>query len=120
MDSYKVFATVLDTEEDAPDIIWNMDMRKRLLDHLTSELEMYVRARASDSKALYVHTPRAPIYYPELAGKFTFFFCIHCNEWLLLLIRNILSLAQVLKHVLVVSPYFCGQSISWWSDQILS
>jgi len=69
MDSYKVFATVLDTEEDAPDIIWNMDMRKRLLDHLTSELEVYVRARASDAKAIYLHTPRAPIYYPELAGK---------------------------------------------------
>lgn len=71
MDSYKVFATVLDTEEDAPDIVWNMDMRKRLYEHLTSELEVYVRSRANDCRALYVHTPRAPIYYPELAGKFT-------------------------------------------------
>lgn len=70
MDSYKVFATVLDTEEDAPDIIWNMDMRQRLVDHLTSELEPYVRARSSDPMALYVHTRRAPLYYPELAGKF--------------------------------------------------
>ena len=70
MDSYKVFATVLDTEEDAPDIIWNMDMRQRLVDHLTSELQPYVRARASDPMALYGHTRLAPLYYPELAGKF--------------------------------------------------
>ncbi|KAG0590844.1 hypothetical protein KC19_1G130600 [Ceratodon purpureus] len=67
MDSYKVFATVLDTDEDAPDIIWNMDMRQRLVDNLSSQLEPYVRARASDSMALYVHSRRAPVNYPELA-----------------------------------------------------
>lgn len=63
------FAAVVAKEHDEPDIIWNMDMRQRLLDHLTSELEQYVKFRASDSMALYVHNPQAPLYYPELAGK---------------------------------------------------
>lgn len=66
MDSYRVFAGVLDTEQDAPDIIWNKAMRQRLLDHLTHELEPFVRARATNSMALFVHTPRTPIFYPEL------------------------------------------------------
>lgn len=70
MDSHRLFASVLNTEQDAPDIIWNKDMRQRLLDHLTSELEPYVRARASDPMAPYLHIPRPRIDYPELAGKF--------------------------------------------------
>lgn len=69
MDSYKLLASILDTEQDAPEIIWNMDMRRNLVDHLTRELEPYVKFRASDPMALYVHTSRAPIHYPQLAGK---------------------------------------------------
>lgn len=76
MDSYRVFAGVLDTEQDAPDIIWNKAMRQRLLDHLTHELEPFVRARATNSMALFVHTPRTPIFYPELVGKFR----VHCSH----------------------------------------
>lgn len=67
MDSYKLLASILDTEQDAPEIIWNMDMRRNLVDHLTRELEPYVKFRASDPMALYVHTSRAPIHYPQLA-----------------------------------------------------
>lgn len=70
MDSSRLFASILDTEQDTPDVIWNMDMRERLLDHLTSELEPYVKSRASDPMAPYVHTPRDPLHYPELTGKF--------------------------------------------------
>lgn len=65
-----LFASILDSQQDTPDVIWNLDMRQRLLDHLTSELEPYVKSRANDPMAPYVHTPRAPIYYPELTGKF--------------------------------------------------
>ncbi|KAG0579697.1 hypothetical protein KC19_4G117600 [Ceratodon purpureus] len=61
-----LFASILDSQQDTPDVIWNLDMRQRLLDHLTSELEPYVKSRANDPMAPYVHTPRAPIYYPEL------------------------------------------------------
>lgn len=70
MDSHRLFASVLNTEQDAPDVIWNNSMRQRLLDHLTGELEPYVRARAYDPMAPYLHEPRPRIDYPELAGKF--------------------------------------------------
>lgn len=42
-------------------------MRKRLLDHLTTELESYVKFRATNPLALYIHVPRTPLAYPELA-----------------------------------------------------
>lgn len=70
MDSHRLFASVLNTEQDAPDVIWNKSMRQRLLDHLTGELEPYVRAHANDPMAPYLHKPRPRIDYPELVGKF--------------------------------------------------
>lgn len=81
MDSYRLFASILNNEQDTPDIIWNKDMRQRLLDHLTSELEPYVKARASDPMAPYVHTPRPRIDYPELAGKYRVDVLFHFCEW---------------------------------------
>jgi len=63
------FLSQLDSEQDGPEVIWNMEMRQLLLDHLTSELESYVKFRAADPLALYIHDPKAPLAYPELAGK---------------------------------------------------
>lgn len=63
------FLAQLDSEQDGPEVIWNLEMRQRLLDHLTSELESYVKFRAADPLALYIHVPKAPLTYPELAGK---------------------------------------------------
>ncbi|XP_057836865.1 uncharacterized protein LOC131047061 isoform X1 [Cryptomeria japonica] len=61
------FKTILDSESNAPEVIWNSDMRERLLEHLTNVLEPYVKFRASDSLALYIDSPKAPLEYPELA-----------------------------------------------------
>lgn len=44
-------------------------MRQRLLEHLTSGLESYVKFRATNPLALYVHVPKYPLTYPELEGK---------------------------------------------------
>ena len=63
------FLAQLDSEQDGPDVIWNLEMRQRLLDHLTSELESYVKFRAADPLALYIHVPKSPLTYPELEGK---------------------------------------------------
>lgn len=63
------FLAQLDSEQDGPEVIWNLEMRQRLLDHLFSELESYVKFRAADPLALYIHVPKAPLTYPELAGK---------------------------------------------------
>lgn len=60
------FSAHLDSEQDGPEVIWNSDMRQRLLDYLTSELESYVKFRATDPLALYIHVPKAPLAYPEL------------------------------------------------------
>ncbi|KAH9562610.1 hypothetical protein CY35_05G081400 [Sphagnum magellanicum] len=61
------FMALLDSEQNGPEVIWNTEMRKRLLDHLTTELESYVKFRATDPLALYIHVPRTPLAYPELA-----------------------------------------------------
>jgi DnaJ family protein C protein 13 len=61
------FMALLDSEQNAPEVIWNLEMRKQLLDHLTTELESYVKFRATDPLALYIHIPRTPLAYPELA-----------------------------------------------------
>lgn len=82
MESYRLLASVLNTEHDTPDIIWNKDMRQRLLDHLSNELEPYVKARASDPMAPYVHILRPRIEYPELAGTCSGDFLFHFCEWL--------------------------------------
>ena len=50
-------------------MIWSAEMRERLLDHLKAELEPYVKFRASDPLALYIHIPKAPLMYPELSGE---------------------------------------------------
>lgn len=63
------FSAHLDSEQDGPEVIWNSDMRQRLLDYLTSELESYVKFRATDPLALYIHVPKAPLAYPELEGR---------------------------------------------------
>jgi DnaJ family protein C protein 13 len=60
---------LLDSEQNGPEVIWNTEMRKRLLDHLTTELESYVKFRATNPLALYIHVPRTPLAYPELAGR---------------------------------------------------
>ncbi|XP_024368115.1 uncharacterized protein [Physcomitrium patens] len=60
------FSAYLDSEQNGPEIVWNLEMRQRLLDHLTSELESYVKFRATDPLALYIHVPKAPLSYPEL------------------------------------------------------
>lgn len=65
----EAFLAQLDTEQDGPEVIWNLEMRQRLLDHLTSELESYVKFRAADPLALYIHVPKAPLTYPELEGS---------------------------------------------------
>jgi len=64
------FLAQLDSEQDGPEVIWNLEMRQLLLDHLTSELESYVKFRAADPLALYIHVPKAPLSYPELTGKY--------------------------------------------------
>lgn len=61
------FKTLLDSETDDPEVIWNLEMRQRLLEHLTNELEPYVKFRASDPLALYIRSPKDPVEYPELA-----------------------------------------------------
>ncbi|CAM6077021.1 unnamed protein product [Sphagnum tenellum] len=61
------FMALLDSEQNGPEVIWNTEMRKRLLDHLTTELESYVKFRATNPLALYIHVPRTPLAYPELA-----------------------------------------------------
>lgn len=60
------FKTILDSENDDPEVIWNLEMRQRLLEHLTNELEPYVKFRASDPLALYIRSPKPPVEYPEL------------------------------------------------------
>jgi len=60
---------LLDSEQNGPEVIWNTEMRKRLLDHLTTELESYVKFRATNPLALYIHVPRTRLAYPELAGR---------------------------------------------------
>ena len=87
-DSHRLFASILDTEQDTPDVLWNMDMRQRLLDHLTSELEPYVKARASDPMAPFLHTRRAPIYYPELTGKSGLILYFTSVHGLIILLQN--------------------------------
>ena len=62
------FMALLDSQQDAPEVIWNTEMRQRLLDHLTSELASYVKFRATDPLALYIHVPKPPLTHPELAG----------------------------------------------------
>lgn len=64
----EAFLAQLDSEQDAPEVIWNVEMRNRLLGHLTTELESYVKFRATDPLALYIHVPKAPLAYPELEG----------------------------------------------------
>lgn len=66
----EAFLSQLDSEQDAPEVIWNVEMRNRLLGHLTTELESYVKFRATDPLALYIHVPKAPLAYPELEGGF--------------------------------------------------
>ncbi|CAM6112927.1 unnamed protein product [Calypogeia fissa] len=63
------FVALINSEQDAPEVIWNAEMRKLLLEHLTNELEPYVKFRASDPLALYIHMPRSPLVYPELADS---------------------------------------------------
>lgn len=63
------FLAQLDSEQDGPEVIWNLEMKQRLLDHLTSELESYVKFRAADPLALYIHVPKSPLTYPELEGN---------------------------------------------------
>ena len=63
------FLAQLDSEQDGPDVIWNLKMRQSLLDHLTFELESYVKFRTADPLALYIHVPKSPLTYPELEGK---------------------------------------------------
>lgn len=60
------FRMMLDSETDDPEVIWNLEMRQRLLEHLTNELEPYVKFRASDPLALYIRSPKPPVEYPEL------------------------------------------------------
>lgn len=44
-------------------------MRERLLEYLVAELGPYVKFRASDPMALYIHVPKPPLAYPELEGN---------------------------------------------------
>ncbi len=56
-------------EEDSPELIWNSEMRARLIERLTADLEPYVKARASDPSAVYIYMPRPAVVYPELIGS---------------------------------------------------
>lgn len=61
------FTSILNSEHESPEVIWSAEMRERLLDYLKAELEPYVKFRASDPLALYIHVPKAPLVYPELS-----------------------------------------------------
>ncbi|KAI5070204.1 hypothetical protein GOP47_0014547 [Adiantum capillus-veneris] len=61
------FTSTLNSEHESPEIIWSAEMRERLLDYLKAELEPFVKFRASDPLALYIHVPKAPLVYPELS-----------------------------------------------------
>lgn len=60
------FKTIFDSDNYAPEVIWNSEMRESLLEHLTNELGTYVKFRASDPLALYIYSPKPPLEYPEL------------------------------------------------------
>eukprot|EP00250_Pteridium_aquilinum_P018104 c23944_g1_i1 orf=785-7753(-) len=61
------FTSILNSEHESPEMIWTAEMREHLLEHLKAELEPYVKFRASDPLALYIHVPKAPLVYPELS-----------------------------------------------------
>lgn len=69
-------------------------MRKLLLEHLTNELEPYVKFRASDPLALYIHMPRSPLVYPELAGTERKLFNLHYTIVFDVYFRNSLSFCR--------------------------
>lgn len=60
------FTSILNSDHESPEVIWSAEMRERLLDYLKAELEPFVKFRASDPLALYIHVPKAPLVYPEL------------------------------------------------------
>ncbi|KAH7421759.1 hypothetical protein KP509_13G074000 [Ceratopteris richardii] len=60
---------ILNTEQETPEVIWSAEMRDRLLDYLKGELEPFVKFRASDPLALYIHVSKAPLDYPELSDS---------------------------------------------------
>lgn len=63
------FISLLDSDNDNPEVIWNGEMRERLLDFLKADLEPYVKSRATDPLALYIHIPKSPLFYPELTDS---------------------------------------------------
>jgi DnaJ family protein C protein 13 len=71
--SPETFATFLNSEQESPEVIWRPEMRDRLVEYLKAELDPYVKFRASDPLALYIHVPKAPLVYPELSGEFVAF-----------------------------------------------
>eukprot|EP00850_Spirogloea_muscicola_P007083 SM000035S13063 [mRNA] locus=s35:223450:237908:+ [translate_table: standard] len=63
----EVMKDIIDSDVQDPEVIWNNDMRALLVEHVTTSLEPYVKARASDPQAVYIYSSRPPVSYPELA-----------------------------------------------------
>ncbi|KAH7284662.1 hypothetical protein KP509_34G065300 [Ceratopteris richardii] len=61
------FTSLLNSEHKSPEVIWSEEMRQHLLEFLNTELGPFVKFRASDPLALYIHVPKAPLVYPELS-----------------------------------------------------
>ncbi|EFJ24515.1 hypothetical protein SELMODRAFT_414652 [Selaginella moellendorffii] len=60
------FFMLLNSEQNNPEVVWNVTMAEALLSQLTCHLEPYVRNRAADAMALYIHVP-VTVVYEELA-----------------------------------------------------
>eukprot|EP00897_Mesotaenium_endlicherianum_P010025 jgi/Mesen1/9050/ME000057S08477 len=62
----EAFRSLINAEEDSPEVIWSADMRARVLERLEGDLEHYVKARASDPMALFIYSPKPPVVFSEL------------------------------------------------------
>eukprot|EP00850_Spirogloea_muscicola_P002088 SM000008S22177 [mRNA] locus=s8:226750:241282:- [translate_table: standard] len=63
----EVMKDIIDSDVQDPEVIWNNEMKALLVEHVTTSLEPYVKARASDPQAVYIYSSRSPVSYPELA-----------------------------------------------------
>lgn len=52
-------------------MIWRSEMKSRLLERVSTDLEPYVKARATDPLALYIYHPNPPLTFPEVDGETT-------------------------------------------------
>lgn len=63
------FRIKMEGVEDSPEVIWTAEMKARLVERVSTDLQPYVKARAHDPLALYIYHPNPPLTYPEVDGE---------------------------------------------------